>query len=574
MRRVLLIPTVFLLLLGALCYILSAGPGTARTGSADPSHDPVVICSTDEIKTLDPGKMTWQADIRAAMGLWEGLASYDPVTLEPRPATAESWDISPDRMTYTFHLRPSARWSNGDPVRAADFLFAWKRILIPATGAQYIELFNCIAGAKEYAAALAAPTPPDLAASKFLTRGVTAPDDHTLVVHLASPTSYFLDLVAFPPFYPLNEAAMRSFLIDHDSAKGYDGTWTQPPALVTNGPFQLTAWRVKQYMSLEPNPFYWDRSNVLCDRIYLRSIPKDERAALLAYQTGTVDLLTAVPQEFGDDLLTAQSHGQWPDVHYRPVFGSYYYILNCQRPPLDDKRIRKALALAINRNEIVDKVTRMHQMPLSLLVPPDSITGYHSPSALPVGGDLEQARRLLAEAGYPGGKGLRSLEILYTTDVPVHGRIAQSIGQMWKELGITVTFRGLERAGFSAARQIDHNFDIARGGWYGDYPDPTTWLDLCRSTNENNDSQFKSPAFDAVMDQAAGQHNPALRMNLLRDAESIIVNDELPVIPLYQYGDGYVYDDHKLAGCDVNVRLMMLLKYVHRIAPHSSGGAR
>ncbi len=563
MKRVLLIPTILLMLAGGLCYWLSTG-STAASAS---TQQPIVFCNADEVKTLDPGKMSWANDIRTAMALWEGLVAYEPQTLAPVPGMAESWDISADGKTYTFHIRANARWSNGDPVTAADFLFAWKRVLAPITGADYTNLFSPIVGADEFTKRLADISQSDaqillLGKTDVVGLGMKAPDPRTVVVQLRAPCAYFLDLCAFPPYFPLHEVSMRPFLNDNNPAKGYDGAWAHPPALVTNGPYQLAEWKFKQYLLLTPNANYWDRANVKCDHLYIKAIPNDERAALLAYQTGTVDALSFVPQQFGDDLLAGQKAGQWPDVHYRPVFGTYYYMINCTRPPLDDRRIRKALALAIDRREIVEKVTRMDQRPLGLIVPPESIPGYTSPPELV--GNIELAKKLLADAGYPGGAGLRTLELLYNSDAPIHGKIAQAIGQMWqRNLGINVTYRALERAGFSSARH-DHDFDISRGGWYGDYADPTTWLDLLRTGDGNNDGEFSSPAYDSLLNQAAAEPDAARRFGLLQQAEGMIVQDELPFIPLYQYGDGFIFNQSKIEGLYVNVRLLSPLKWIHR----------
>ena len=398
--------------------------------------------------------------------------------------------------------------------------------------------------------------------------GVSAPDPRTLIVQLITPTAYFLDLCAFPPLFPLNEASINKFLLNpQHPEQGDNSGWTRPPNMISNGAFRLTDWKLKQYLVLEPNPYYWDRKNVLCDKIIIQTIKADERALLLAYQTGTVDVVSTIPEDSGPDLIAAQAHGQWLDVHYKPVFGTYYFQFNCTRPPFTDKRVRKALTLAIDRNVIVNEVTRMKQVPLTLIVPPDSIPGYVSPKTTwPVQGDLAEAHRLLKEAGFPDGQGMRTIEILFTTDKPIHGRISQAIAQMWKvNLGINCTLKGLEPPGFSAAREQDHDFDVCRGGWYGDYPDPTTWLDLGRSTNGNNDGKFSSPQYDALLDKAAHEPDSLKRLAILSDAEKMLVNDELPFIPLYQYGDGYMYNQDKIAGADVNVRLITEFKYLHRI---------
>lgn len=551
MGRVLLIPTLLLLLLGALCFALSGGGvrgGIPKT---------ITIANMDEIKTLDVGRMSWQADIRTAMALWEGLLVYDPITVKPVAGTAVSWDLSPDLKTYTFHLRPDARWSNGDPVKASDFLFSWKRVLTPATGADYVELLYVIDGAEAYTTALGKNQPAD-----FSSVGVSAPDDHTLVVHLRSPCSYFLDLCAFPPLFPLHAASMHPFLLPGETDGGaYDGRWTRSPNLVTNGPYYLKDWKFKEYLLLEPNPHYWDRKHVQTDRLIIKAL-SDPRAALLAFDSGTVDGLTFVPQQFIEDLLAQKDPEKRRLIHYQPVFGTYYFEFNCTRGPLQDKRVRKALCLAIDRQKIVDDVTRMHQRPLGVIVPPDAIPGYTSPKGLEM--DIDAAKKLLAEAGYPDGKGFPRLEILYNNET-IHGQIAMALGQMWENrLGIKMDYRGLERGSFGTERREAHHFDIARGGWYGDYTDPTTWLDLARSTNGNNDGQFNSPAYDELLDRAAREADPAKRMAILSDAEKLLVTDECPFLPLYQYGDGYMYDDRKIAGFDVNVRLMTQYKWIAR----------
>jgi len=549
MTRVFLLPTLILLLLGALCFIATSP--RARTGAA-----PLTFASADDIKTLDPGKMSWMNDIRAAMGLWEGLAAYDPTTLAPIPGTAESWTISPDGLTYTFHIRPTARWSNGDPVTAQDFIFAWRRVLTPATAGDYVTMLFHIAGAEDYYNALDKKQPTD-----FATVGVTTPDPHTLIVRLRHPCTYFLDLAAFPPLYPLHERAMAPFLLKAaDPARGYDPRWTRPPHLITNGPFQLTEWRFKQYLALRPNEHYWDRAAVQCPLVLLKAY-NDSRAALLAYQSRDVDVLSWVPQDLGPDLLSAHAAGNYPDLKWRPVFGTYYYIFNCTKKPFNDPRVRRALALAIDKQQLVDHVTRMGQQPIATLVPPSSIPGYISPAGLAL--NIPEAKRLLAAAGYPDGAGLGPIELLYNTE-STHDRVAQAIGQMWQSnLGVQVTFRGEERATFGSDRR-SHNFVLARGGWYGDYTDPVTWLDLARTGDGNNDGQYSNPAFDALLRQAEAEPDAAKRFALLKQAEAILVEQDFPFIPLYQYSDGFIYDEKKIAGCDLNVRLLTQFKYMHR----------
>ena len=323
---------------------------------------------------------------------------------------------------------------------AQDFVFAWKRVFEASTRANYVTLMYVIEGAEEYSKLRGDGKPAD-----WSTVGVKSPDPYTLVVKLTHPRSYFLDLCAFPTFYPVNEKAMAPFLSDAaDWTKGYDQAWARSPNLVTNGPYFLKDWKFKEYLLLEPNAYYWDRGNVKCDQLVIKGIA-DARAELLALQSGTIDLLTQVPQQFGEDLLKQEAEGKRKDVHYSPVFGTYYYVFNCtaKHAPLDDWRVRKALSLAVDRQKITRDVIRMGHKPLGLFVPPDAIPGYRSPQELSP--NVEEARKLLAEAGFPGGKGMRSIEIVYNTEA-IHEKIAQAIGQMWGEnLGVHVTYRALER---------------------------------------------------------------------------------------------------------------------------------
>jgi oligopeptide transport system substrate-binding protein len=274
-----------------------------------------------------------------------------------------------------------------------------------------------------------------------------------------------------------------------------------------------------------------------------------------------VDILTYVPQQFGELILREQKTGGRTDVHYGDVFGTYYFQFNCQQKPFDDKRVRKALALAIDKQKIVDDVTRMNQSPCNLYVAPKAIPNYKSPEGL--GMDLPAAKKLLADAGYADPKSFPVAEILYNKEA-IHEKVAQAIGQMWqKNLGINVSFRGVERGAFRNERR-NHNFAIARGGWYGDYMDPTTWLDLAKTGDGNNDGLFSNKDYDALLVKAAKEPDAAKRFAILREAERILVEDEFPFIPLYQYADGYMFDDKKIGGLDMNVRLLTQFKYVYK----------
>ncbi len=553
MKRTLLLPSLLLLLIGALGYEWTAAPPAGRR--------PLVFCQAGQIHTLDPAKMTWLQDIRAALALWEGLVQYNPRTLAPMPGVARRWRISDDACRYTFFLRRSARWSNGSPVTAQDFLFAWRRMLHPATAAGYVTMFFHVAGAKAYFDSRARrsqhPVP-------FSTVGVRALNRRTLRIQLRYPCPYFLSLLAFPPFFPLNPQAMRLFAVRHGRQISYNPRWTRPPHLVTDGPYELTAWRFHQYLALRRNPYYWDRRDVRCRRLRIANYP-DAQAAFLAYRSGMVDVLSFLPGNFAPELVRLAQQGRRHDVHYRTVFGTYYYLCNCRHKALADPRVRLALDLALDKRAIVRDITRLPQRPVNVLVPPGTIAGYHSPRGL--ARNVHQARRLLAAAGYPDGRGLPRLKILTNTAAPMNARIAEAVAAMWRaQLGVRSSITQEESKIFHQD-MVQGHFDIASADWYGDYMDPTTWLDLFRTGNPNNLSGFSDARYDALLERAGRTANSTRRFELLRQAETILVEQQMPALPLFQALDGMLYNGRRVGGLNLNVRLITLLKYIHRRRP-------
>ena len=551
MRQTLLIPSLVLLIVGSICFYIST---PHRQGA-----NAITFCEAGQIHTLDPDKMTWMQDIRVAMGLWEGLAQYNPKTLQPIPGVAKSWKISHHGLTYTFYLRRKARWSNGRPVTTADFLFAWKRILQPSTAAGYVTMLFHIAGAKAYFNSLAAGRHP-----AFASVGVKAPTPYKLVVTLAHPCGYFLSLMAFPPFFPLNPAAMARFRSTAHglSPEHYDPRWTRPPYLVSDGPYRLAAWKFHQYLELRPNKYYWDRQAVKCPALYVRNFP-DSQSAFLAYQSGAVDVLSFVPTLFAPALLRQQRRHLRDDVHYRPVFGSYYYNINCRHKPLNNPLVRRSLDMAIDKRAIVEHILRLPDRPLEVLVPPESIAGYVSPHGLPM--NIPAARKLLIKAGYPGGRGLPVFKFLTNSGAAINIRIAQAVAEMWRHnLGVRVSIHQEESKIFNQD-VVQGNYDIARAGWYGDYMDPTTWLDLFRTGNPNNLTGFSNPRLNLLLHEASRQADAARRFALLHQAEKLLVTRWMPSIPLFQYSDGLMYNPKRIGGISTNVRMITLLKYTHWI---------
>ena len=541
----------------------------AVAGCPGPVDDPntLVINNSTEPQTLDPALEKGQPEYHITLALYEGLTVYDPKDLSVKPGVAESWDLSADGTEYTFHLRP-AKWSNGDPVTAADFEYSWKRVLDPALGSEYVEqvstylkngkaYYNGAAAdgtlkgwaetrpeqrAKDAAAlidlvqlrhaepigkllgtekddAVLAPLRkahaeaskrPDIAVGQV---GVRAKDDRTLIVTLEAPTAYFLDLAAFFTYFPVHRKTVET----------HGKEWTRPEHLVGNGPFRMKEWKVKEQIVLEKNPNYWDAANV--SDLTLKFLPVENAStAFNLYEKGRIHWLTEVPRDFIEELLTR------PDYHSGPFLTTYFYGFNTTKGVTKDKKVRQALARAIDRQKIVKYMTRAGEIPAESLVPP-GLPGYEPAKTYPY--DAQAAKKLLADAGYPDGKGFPKIEILYNTQ-DVHKKIAAAIQEMWRQtLGIESELRNTEWKVYLDL-QSRMEFDVIRRAWIADYNDPNTFLDMFTSSNGNNNTGFNHPAYDQLVTTAAKERDPAKRMKLLHGAEAILM-DELPIVPIYFY---------------------------------------
>jgi len=512
-----------------------------------------------ENKTLDPNTMSWLQDIRLAYALWEGLYTLDSQTLEPIPGCADPIEISPDQTVYTFHIRPAARWTNGDPVTAADFIFAWRRML--EHPGEYTYLLFYIKGAHPYEAAFAKRAAPD-----FGSVGIRSPDPRTLIVTLEHPVAFFPSLCAFPPFFPLNQRSMQAFA---ESEKGEDGKetgrvvynerFTRPPFLQTNGPYGMTEWYFKRRIRMRANPYYWDAANVkskIIDQIY----SDDPLPAYLQYDNRQIDWLAEVS---GDIAAELKKRGR-KDLHIFPGFGTYFYSINCQpalpdgrRNPLADVRVRRALALSIDKKPIVETITRMGEQVADTYIPRGIFPNYPSPAGQPF--DIAQAKKLLADAGYPDGKGFPPLTILINSEGQ-HSQIAQLVQHQWKvNLGLEFSLDSVELK-LLGDRLQHKDYAIARASWIGDYNDPSTFTDKYLSASDNNDSGWLSPKYDAFCHDAAYEKEPARRLALLSQAESLLL-DEAPIIPVYSYVNVYLFRDN-VKGVALNPRNMVMFKSI------------
>ena len=459
-----------------------------------------------DVSTLDLNRMSWLQDIRIGENIFEGLYKLDPKTLACIPGVAQIIDAAPDKMHFTFHLRQNAKWSNGDPVTSADFLFAWRRML--EEPGDYTYLLHYIKGAEAYEDAFAK----DIHSGDFSTVGVAAPDPSTLQVTLSHPLTFFPDLCAFVPFYPLNQKSMEPFKrVDAAGRATYDEHFTLPGNLVSNGAYQLSAWTLKVGMRLDANPNYWDAASVHCPSV-LMIIATEPLIGWRKYENHEVDWLAEPNAEICAGCLSQHR----PDLHLSPSNGTYYYSFNCQKQlpddrnnPLFDVRVRRALSMVIDRKPIVEKISRCGERPSNDYVPPGIFPTYDSPKGLPF--DIPAARKLLTDAGYPGGRGFPPLSLLYNTDGD-HKIIAEYISRQWKNLlNLDIAMDGVEIAEF---RQRLHNkkYAIARASWYGDYND---LLDIHRQIPDRQRQQrfssWSNREYDDLCAQATVEPDEAKR---------------------------------------------------------------
>jgi oligopeptide transport system substrate-binding protein len=625
MSRVLVIPfTLLVLLLGAVVW--SGGGGEKRSTFA--------FINRGDIYTLDLNQMSYMQDFRMTYAIREGLYSPKPVTLTPIPAGATGYELSADKRVWTFHLRKECVWSNGDPVTSNDYVFSW-RLMLEDPG-EYTYLFNYIKGAKAYAEQLQTyynfddrikeydkdpiafakatdayvkavaefetadpkPAKPDTqwdarrkeldkrlleqlkprdVKPEFSSVGIVAPDSMTLRVTLNDPVPYFLELIAFPPFYPRNQASMKPFLEPvPGNKKGkmiYRAEYTRPPQVVTNGPFVLRRWDFKRRLVLDKSTTYWDKANVACDSIEM-AVTENPLSQFLMYESGEVDWQSDVGGELAAEL---KAKGR-KDLRISPAFGTAFLTFLCSPKlpaevadragqsdnPLADVRVRQALAMSIDKRYVVDNITRMGELPARTFVPPDgTLKDYqwladpwdHQPDRYytleemrkrlmtsegltgPGPGlryDPQRAKQLLAEAGYPEGKGFPTLPVLVSSTAVERQKMSQVLKNQWKQvLNINVDLVQVE--GKNVRDKVSNkNYSISPAAWYGDYPDASTFTDKYISTSKQNDADWINHEYDDLCSRAGKEPDAARRLRLLEKAESLLLN-EAAIVPMYHY---------------------------------------
>lgn len=559
-----------------VALLFGALAGSVALDRPLPDADLTIIIPV-EYNTLDPQRMSFNHDFRLNYAIYETLVRWDTLgDFEIVPGAASSWSSSGDGLEYTFVLREGARWSNGAPVTAGDFEYSWRRGIMPDTAADYAKMFFAIAGAKEFfewrssqlesyaerpaseRTVSAARELLDEALAKFDEMvGIEAVDDRTLVVRLERPTPFFLDLTAFGVFAPVHPPLLEA----HKALDAYSGrvstdySWTKPPKLVTNGPYVPTVWKFKRAMFLERNAHFHSPGLAKSDTIKILPIP-DKNTSVLAYETGIADLHADVRVDYIPEMLAARERGEEVDIVSAPTFGTYFWSFNCtptlvdgRANPFADARVRRAFALATDKELLVNNVRRTGEKVARVFVPPGSIVGFDSPSGL--GHDPARARREMSAAGWEDrdgdglvenerGEAFPVVEMLYSTG-SYHEDMALTLGRMWEEeLGVRTKLDGKETKVYRDEVK-SQNFMMARGGWFGDYGDPTTFHYLHRTGDGNNDRGYSDPYVDDLLDRVDAEPDAEKRMAMLEEIERYTMEETVPILPIFHYDWYYLY---------------------------------
>ncbi len=499
-------------ILSAALLVTGCGKKAASKGTE------MIIENGAEPQSIDPTQIQGNVEQRINAALFEGLVTTDPKTCEAVPGVAESWERSADDTVLTFHLRKTT-WSDGTPVTAQTFVDSWLYFMAPSTAAVYAYMpAMVIKGAADYNAGKADAS----------TVGLRAVDDYTLEVTLVGPVPYAVDMMTHYSFDVLPMHTIKKF--------GKD--WIKPENFVGNGPFILESWVPQEKVTVVPNEKYWNKQNVFLSRITFLPID-DMTTAYNKYKNGEIDWNTTntFPLDMLDEVKLRDDYQVYPNL------ASYYLAFNLNNKTLKDVRVRKALIESLDTKELVEKVTKGGQIATGAFVP--EMAGYTPADGMKF--DVAEAKKLLADAGYPDGKGFPKLTYIYNTS-DSHKKIAEWAQQQWKtNLGIDMDLQNMEWATFLAKRQAN-DFEIAREGWIGDYQDPSNFLELLKSDSGNNDGRYNNPDYDALLEKASKMPAGAERMQVLRDAETMAVDRDASIIPMYIYVTQNLIDLNKWEG--------------------------
>ncbi|MGN7414252.1 peptide ABC transporter substrate-binding protein [Paenibacillus sp. SAF-068] len=532
-RKSLLVLLTLILAFGtvlAACGSKNEGTGNTDTGSASEGNglakDQILkINLSAEPPTLDPAQAKDSQTNTVLKFLYEGLVRIDADGKE-QAGVAKDWTISEDGLKYVFNLNPEAKWSNGDAITAEDFVRSWERALKPETASPYAYQLYYIKGAEGYNLSKD-ETYKGTKVTDFSQVGVKATDEHTLEVTLENPTPYFLGLTAFYTYYPV-----------HASADTNDKFFTDYKNMIVNGPFVMDQYSKGQKIVVKKNDGYHAAADIKLAQIDM-SLTNSSASELQAYKSGQLDYTGAPNGEIPSDQIPSVKAELPDEFKATGIASTYYYQFNVNEAPFNNVKIRKAFAMAIQRQLIVDKVTQGGQIPAFGFVPP-GIRGENGEFRDEHKDDyftenVEEAKALLAEGMKEEGyTTLPAVTLIYNTS-DGHAKIALAVADMWKQnLGVDVKTENQEWGVFLENRQ-NQNFQVARAGWSADYNDPYNFLEMWTTGNTNNDSKFSNEQYDKDVKDTVKSADPAARMAAFADAEKILIQDEMGVMPIYYY---------------------------------------
>lgn len=503
-----------------LSLIMLASVFTVACSNTKSGTDLSVNVGTDP-DTIDPALNSAVDGATMIIHAFEGLYTLDKDGV-PVPGQAESYKLSDDGLTYTFTLRDGLKWSDGSALTAEDFVYSWNRAIAPETAADYSYMFESIAG---------------YADGKL---DVTATDAKTLVVKLNAVTPYFLELTAFPTFSPVKKDIVEA---------NPEGWATEVKTYVGNGPYKMVEWVPGSYIKYEKNKNYWNYKALGPNSIKF-VLMADDVAILNAFKNGDISFADSMPN---DEIAAWQDK---PEFHKQGQLGTYYVSYNTTRAPLDNPLVREALTLAVDRDFIAVNIGQAGQVPAGAYVAIGltdadptkefrTVGGdYYDPSKAANEANLQKAKDLLAEAGFPNGEGFPTMEYLYNEGTG-HQQIGEALQSMWAKIGVNVNLVSQDWATFLNSRK-NGDYDIARNGWLGDYNDPISFLDMWITGGGNNDAQWSNKDYDALIAKIKSSSDQTERMKLMHQAEDILFK-EWVLCPIYYYVDIYLQDT-KLEG--------------------------
>ena len=562
-KKLLALLLTVVMLVGVMAACAPKAPAEPETPTATPAENTaafdLAVCLAAEPNSIDPALNSAVDGAIMIQHFFEGLTKWvddgeGNAVLADGQATVEDKTVNEDgTVTYTFKMREGAKWSDGTPVTANDFVYSWQRLVNPETAADYEYMLDMVCGYDE----LRAGTP--TGEMKTVTDEetgetheeevveydptllqVSAPDDSTFIVNLKNDCTYFEEICAFPATYPVRK----------DVIEAAGDQWTFDTATyIGNGPYLMSEWVHNSYIKGVQNDNYYDAANLGPDSITFQ-LMADANAMYSAFTSGTLQFIEEVPTDEVETLLAAG------DLNIVPYIGTYYVCFQTQKAPFDNALVREAFNLAIDRTYICEKVKQTGEVPASGFVPSgvNDAAGAGSDDFRTIGGEYysvadadyeancEKARALLAEAGYPNGEGFPAVEYLFNTNDD-HQAIGEALQQMWKtQLGVDVTITNQDWAVFIDNRK-NGNYQLCRHGWIADYNDPCTFLDMWYTDGGNNDAQYSNPEYDAYIDAAKATTDQAERMQNFHAAEDLVIGQDYAVAPIYFYSQRYMLAD-------------------------------